>query len=213
MLVDSYWFRTNATSNELRRAVTSIGPAEGPFDSNPGVGHRLGFPFSDARSSEWEDASSTGTSYCTLVELRRVPSADERTDRIVGVVGARVALVSTVAEQVGSTLDREGLGWGPLNLPPGALLGDDALNVGLEPISVRLGDQGASTLLKADGWAALRGALTDARGEVVGVTLRAQGGQILSVLPGGYIVFDEPTQAAVVDALSAIETASLAPAW
>ena len=85
------------------------------------------------------------------------------------------------------------------------------MTAGLEPLSVRLSDQGSSTLLKADNWSLLRSSITATRGEVVGVTLRTHSGQVLSVLPGGYIVFDEPTQAAVIDALNAIEAATLAP--
>jgi hypothetical protein len=212
MLVDSFWFRTNATSAELGQALISLGSAEGPRDLNSGSQYRIGYSFSDSQDSVWENSQSTGAWYCTLVELRRVPYPDQRTDRIVGVAGPRLALISDLADRVGSNLNRQQLEWDPLNLPPSALLGHDALDAGLEPISVRLSDQGSSTLLKADSWTQLRSSLTDTRGEVVGVTLRTHGGQILSVLPGGYIVFDEPTEEAVIDALNAIEAATLAPA-
>jgi hypothetical protein len=91
MLVDSLWFRTNATSAELGEALSSVGSAEGPLDVSTGSQYRIGFPFSDTHVSEWENAQSTGAWYCTLVELRRVSSPDQRADRIVGVVGPRVA--------------------------------------------------------------------------------------------------------------------------
>lgn len=211
MLVESVWVETNAVSAELAAVATSLGGGHQPISLGNGRQYRIGYTFSDSHESEWEVSQSKGTWHCAVIELADV-AANERTDRLVGVIGPRTSLVDTLVEQLGDGLHQQDLACEVFDFPLAPLLGDNAIDAGLHPVSVRMRGEGSSALVKADDWPQLRAVLAAVGGDLAGITLRARG-EVFSVLPGGSIVFEDPSASGIVDAVTAVRQAMLVPEY
>jgi hypothetical protein len=165
--------------------------------------------FSSRRETDWERSSVTGTWVTGIVEPQAIYTSEGRTVQLVGVIAPTSALVGDLMKELLDALSRTGVPARPARFSLRQLLGINALEAGIVPISIRIhGDEGSSTLVRMNNLQELRSALASSRGDLAGVTVRA-GEQVLSVLVGGTIIFDEPTFEDILSVMATIAKANI----
>jgi hypothetical protein len=204
------WLQSNVLSDEVHSAAAQLGADwKSVVESDGGRTIPVTYSFTDRRDTDWESSTVTGTWRAALVEPSFLGSAD-RVDRLIGVAGPTTSIVYEVFKQFQDQLDNIGVAHEQVDFPIRYFLAPESVDSGLEPVSVRLQQSNGTALVKSDTWAQLRESLAQLEGDLIGVTLRAAE-EVLSVLPGGSIVFDDVSPVGLLRAATLVEQALTAP--
>lgn len=201
--IHSLWLETDAPSDTVELGADKLGA-----DMNRRRQHPEGrlFPifheFTDRSETPWENSTISGTWLSGLVEIRTVKP--ETGTKLLGIIGPSMPLVDDLLSQFGEIFNRFEISYERSDFELSQLLGSKAAQAGIKALSVRLRSQDTTTLIRSEDPAALRKSLSSTSGELVGVTVRAAD-QMFSILPGGTIIFDEPSVEGILGAMASLE--------
>jgi hypothetical protein len=203
------WFQTDVGS-DIAQSAEQIGAK---LDQQVGgsEGRMLPIPlsFSDRNESTWQDSTATGVWISGVAELNMPESY--ASSKLVGIVAPTAALAQDLFDQTAALFNDLKIPHEPFNFELGALLGPDAVEAGIRPLSVRIRDARATTLIQSEDLSTLRESMAAATGDLIGVTVRAAD-ELLAVLEHGTVIFDEPSVQGMLNSMFALMEVFGAPA-
>jgi hypothetical protein len=209
MRIHSTWLATDASSEDIGRGAEKAGADPNRQTRDPDG--RL-FPifqqFTDRSETPWQTSTATGTWLTGLAEIRASSAYSE--NRLVGVIAPTPSLLLDLLEQTEEIFRDFGIHYQRSNFELEQLLAPEVQQSNIYPMSVRLRDQNTTTLIQADDSRTLRRSIAVTNGELMGVTVRAAD-QLLSVLPGGNVIFNEPSIEGVLRAMFSLASVFGAP--
>ena len=210
MRIHSAWLETDASSEDIWRGAEKAG-ADLDRQTREPDGRLLPIflQFTDRSETPWETSTVTGTWLSGLAEIRAPSTYTE--NRLVGVIAPTPSLLLDLLDQTEGIFRDFGIPYQRSDFELGQLLSPEALQSDIHPMSVRLRDQNTTTLIQADDSTTLRRSMAVTGGDLMGVTVRAAD-QLLSVLPGGNVIFNEPSVEGVLRAMFSLASVFGAPA-